>query len=639
MASLAERLDSIAAKYQQEERAPAPTGGRLGDRLNAIASKYSQEAAQPEPRGSFIDPLLQGVSFGAADEIGGWLFGPETRDKMREDYAAYRERRPWASMGGELLGALPTALVPGGAAMRGATLAGRIGRGMGIGAGTGALYGANQGEGMLSADRLMRGVSGGATGGAIGGALPAVGAGAGRLVRAMMDRFRPNAATKAGINRGAQSEINRTLAADDMTMQDAAQRLREYGPDAALVDTSPGLRETGRQMVQFGSPGNAPLAALGRQRGPQVAERVDQAFSQVLGNRPKPAKLVDALQERARRHADKLFGEAKDAVADPENVPFNPALKPVLDEQRAIMKRQRAPVGDLPDSNFDFLSEAQKGISADKRAAQDALQRGGGSSARREADVAKADEAEILIALDNVTDGKFSIARSKYADDKRLQEAFDYGFKDAMSSGTEISFLEKRWAGMTKEEKVAARAGVRAWLGQKSASFRGARTQGRNVWREGDHKSKLKVIYGEDTTERLAKAMEGQEAMWVTDDALVRSGGSQTARNVTGRLNPENQRLPMDMSILGTAVRGGQRALNAFNRPDAMTRSLGPTLAAQGADAQRLVQALIDSQQGYNGSRAIQSILQNAGGGAVMAPATTMQPEDILQLVVRPKRR
>lgn len=623
----------------------------------ARAREAKEQQAEPTTRGDIRDPLLQGLTFGLYDEAAGAVSGGlaalrgedfneaynQRTQQLRGDYDAYRERNPRVALGAEIAGALPTAIIPGGAALRGATLASRVGRGMGVGAATGGFYGHNQGEGALSGDRIGRTVSGALTGGAVGGALPAVGAGAQRLYRALMDRVRPNAATQAGVNRSAQKEINRTLAADDMTVEDAAARLQEYGPDASLVDASDGLREAGRQMVQFGNPGHAPLAALGRERGRQAATRIGGAFETVLGKRPAPAELVDALKKRTQRNADANFGAARDAAADPDNIPYNPALQPALDAERQVMQRARVPDGDAPDGSFEFLSNAQRRISGKKRAAERARDSGGGASAYDDAAVLGADEGELVVALDNATEGKYSIARQRYADDKQLEEAFDYGFRKAMSPGTEISFLRKEWGNLSKPAKVAARAGVRAWLGQKAGSVRGGRAAAREVLREGDARDKLTVVFGEDITTRLSKAMEGQEAMWVTDDALQRATGSQTARNLTGRLNPENQRLPLDISMIGTGVRGVQKVANAINKPNSMTRSLGPALAARGSEREKLMQALLqasaDRRRGYDGSKAIQSILRNTGGGAMVAPAAAMQPEDIPQIVVRPNRR
>ena len=304
------------------------------------------------------------------------------------------------------------------------------------------------------------------------------------------------------------------------------------------------------------------------------------------------------------------------------------------------MQRARHPNADMPDSSYEFLTNAQRRISQKKRAAERSMETGaGGARAFDEADVLRADEGELVTALDNVTGGLYAAARSRYADDMQLQEAFDYGFGKAMAPGTEISFLRKEWGNMTKAEKVAARAGVRSWLGQKSGSLRGGRATARDVFREGDAQDKLRIVFGEETTNKLAKAMEGQEAMWLTDDALTRAGGSQTARMTSSRINPENSRVDVSTSLTGLALRGGQAALNHLNKPSGMTRSLGPALAARGDQRAKLVQALLDVEmQKAMGqpSQTVQNILANA---AVRAPASTVSGEDILQLIVRPKRR
>ena len=172
-------------------------------------------------RGDIRDPLLQGLTFGLYDEMAGAVSGAgaamtggsfneaynERTGALREDYGAYKERQPWVSMGAEVAGALPTALIPGLNVARSANLGQAVWRGANAGALGGALYGYGQGEDG-AASRLGNAASGAVAGAVIGGALPGVGSGAGRVTRALLDRVSPNAATKAGVNRAAQREIN-----------------------------------------------------------------------------------------------------------------------------------------------------------------------------------------------------------------------------------------------------------------------------------------------------------------------------------------------------------------------------------------------------------------------------------------------
>lgn len=163
--------------------------------LTAPATPAPQAPAAPE-RGSIADPLIQGATFGFGDEIAGGVGGvlstlegkgfksgyERTRDLKRRDLASYQERHPVISTGAEIAGSLPTAMIPLGAAAKGASLAGKVFRGAAAGATSGALYGAGQGEG--AQDRLRGAAQGAVIGGTTGGAIPFAGKAVAKVVGA-----------------------------------------------------------------------------------------------------------------------------------------------------------------------------------------------------------------------------------------------------------------------------------------------------------------------------------------------------------------------------------------------------------------------------------------------------------------------
>lgn len=92
-----------------------------------------------------------------------------------------RAEHPVASGAGEIAGGVATALVPGGTAVRGASIAGAIGRGALESAAYGAASGAGAGE--TPGERIGGAASGAVVGGTIGAALPVAGGAASRLFR------------------------------------------------------------------------------------------------------------------------------------------------------------------------------------------------------------------------------------------------------------------------------------------------------------------------------------------------------------------------------------------------------------------------------------------------------------------------
>lgn len=155
-------------------------------------------AAPPvSDKGSFIDPIMQGLTFGFGDEIAGGVGGvmnmlkgkdfsegySKTRDVAREDLSGFQERNPIGSTALEIAGALPTAVIPLGAAARGAGLTAKVGRGALAGGVSGAAYGTGAADGDMS-DRVRGAATGAVTGGLVGGAVPLVGRAIGKTIGA-----------------------------------------------------------------------------------------------------------------------------------------------------------------------------------------------------------------------------------------------------------------------------------------------------------------------------------------------------------------------------------------------------------------------------------------------------------------------
>ena len=129
--------------------------------------------------------LTQGLSFGLVDEanaalragydrvVNGKPFGEAYDQRLAQERSVLsqvREENPLSSLAGEVVGG---AVIPAGAAAKGATVAQQAVRGAAAGAATGGLYGFGQGEGGV-ANRTQDAAVSGAIGGAVGAAAPYV---------------------------------------------------------------------------------------------------------------------------------------------------------------------------------------------------------------------------------------------------------------------------------------------------------------------------------------------------------------------------------------------------------------------------------------------------------------------------------
>ena len=106
---------------------------------------------------------------------------------VRNDIAGYAERHPMEHAAIDIAASLPTAAIPGGAAVRGASLGAKVMRGAGAGAAYGGARGFGEGEGGVE-NRVENAAQGAAMGGAVGGAAPVAGNALGKAVGRRLGR-------------------------------------------------------------------------------------------------------------------------------------------------------------------------------------------------------------------------------------------------------------------------------------------------------------------------------------------------------------------------------------------------------------------------------------------------------------------
>jgi hypothetical protein len=167
----------------------------------------------------------QGLTFGFGDEIsaavktgaGYWGDYDQELESQRAKIQEFKTHRPWEAAGLEIAGSLPTMLIPGAAAVKGASLGARAVHGAKVGAVSGAAYGAGTGEGGVAGRALST-----ATGGTIGAAGGAVLGVAGRVAERAIPRaksavkryFDPNEAALYRVEKevaGQAPEVNAAL--------------------------------------------------------------------------------------------------------------------------------------------------------------------------------------------------------------------------------------------------------------------------------------------------------------------------------------------------------------------------------------------------------------------------------------------
>jgi len=274
------------------------------DQIKGFIRQKFPDAVPPanpaEGQGSMLDSIANGVTLGFGDEaagaIGGaldWMgFGPEgskgtfqggydrVTGNVRNAVKDYQTRHPVAATVAEVAGSLPTMmLVPGGTAMKGLSLAGKVARGAASGAAVGGLQGFGNAEGGVQ-NRLEGAAEGAGTGAVVGAALPAVGRGVARVVGKRVGKAAvptlDDLETASNDLRDQAKSIGLTIKpqAYDSIAADVANVARQAGVDEGVSPTA----YKAMQRVLSERP-----AVQGINGSPMTLERMD-IIRKVLGN-------------------------------------------------------------------------------------------------------------------------------------------------------------------------------------------------------------------------------------------------------------------------------------------------------------------------------------------------------------------
>jgi hypothetical protein len=156
-----------------------PPGYTQNPATGQYVSRENLTAALSPSRGqAFMQGVVQGGTFAAADEAAGLVGGGYERERMRAELDAARRDYPWTTIAGEVAGGIAVPVAP---VLRGGNA---LAKAAGLGAVAGSIYGAFSGEGGIS-DRAAGaglGLVAGATGGAASVPIARVAARVGREI-------------------------------------------------------------------------------------------------------------------------------------------------------------------------------------------------------------------------------------------------------------------------------------------------------------------------------------------------------------------------------------------------------------------------------------------------------------------------
>jgi hypothetical protein len=517
-----------------------------------------------------------GLTFGFGDELtaaarsGSMFSGPEYEKALQEERDAlkkFRDQYPAAALGSEVVGSLPTMLVPGLGEAKGLQLTSRLGKiaepyiqaGI-IGAKQGAIGGVGSAEGDIS-NRIVGGLEGGATGAALGPLLTGAGQIAAPVVKGLAERVAPSVFSE-GV---AKQKVLQDLQRSGLTPEQAQARfdyMQSTGAAPNYFDVSPSLTSRAEAIAQ--RPGEAGEAltqeVIDRQQGQrgrimeQAKERLDssQPYFDTVDN------AVDALRTKAaplydQAYKAKLPPEAQyqlQTVMDDVNAAFPEASK--YAEKLYLAERRK----NFRDTGTTALSSQDFGGLPQIRQ-YDYIMRGLGQVIDGETDVAgKVTQLgrgatmlknEIATTLDkNVPE--FAAARAQYAGDMEVKNALTNARKEFMTADPEE--LKLAWQGMSDAEKEAYRAGAIKSMRDKLFGSADTTDATKRIGQAiQDRRDALKIIMPEQMSGQLFQAYLETEAKLAANAQRIK-GGSPTARRMEGLKDLDSA---PDMTALGVA--------------------------------------------------------------------------------------
>lgn len=581
--------------------------------------------------------VLQGPTFGFADEIGGGIGALIDVARRGGSLAeAYRTNRDYlrgasdqAAADNPLLSAVtqsmasaPTMVLGMGANLvRGAGTAANVGRAAITGATTGALTGAGRSEASSLGGVATDAAEGAATGAALGSAASGLGAAVGAVGRNVAARAGGQTTRDVAAEKLAEALLRDARGAaaksGDAAAARTTARLRTLGPEATLADAGgANVRQLADTLATL--PGATKDAAdrLIRDRQAGRAARLIGSADAALGaGGQRLAPTLQALEQQRAADAVPLYNalrgsqlaptdEMRSIIAAAEELGAGKLARTI-----ATAERQAYTLGDDAAQAYRFadLDRLKRGldtmISREVESGRTTAT-GAALTSLKNALVGEMDRATVDPAT-----GKslYAAARAAYAGPSALMGAAEAG-RAAVSKGE--TGIRQAMAGLSESELQAFRVGAFDALRTKIGASDVGRGEILNLWKNPAARERLQALFGDERSFRRFAVDAARESRLKALESVGK--GSQTAARQFGAGD-----LDMDaLQAIGTAGRdiatgspiGAAAALStAWNRvamPEAVRDEIGRMLLARGPDAAASLNALRGTANRVQSARA-----------------------------------
>lgn len=605
-------LDYARRNYQSAPQADRPWYQRAIQTVDDIVNS--------------ADSAVNTATFGLGDYAKGagrmasdYLFGKgngtieDYRRAVKREREGFEQKHPVVGLTSGIVGAManPVNKALGQYTAGGANWLQQAWSGALSGAGGGAAQSFGNAEGGLT-DRLYSGAEGGATGAAIGGVIPP----AAKLVTNTVGKGGKLAMDLARKAAGGGKQVQGTKAArklsealmrDDLTPAQAAQRVTDIGPEAALIDAGPNTRALGHTVNAVPGKGKKALIdfLVKRQEGYRDAgqnlrggqiNRINDTLKKLV---PENYYNVKAATEAERKFLGRMYEGAKrgDDLVDTSGL-----LKQLDDEiyiakgsiQAGLKKIRRLlhdPKGH-PEIEIQSLHQA-------KMAIDDFMQGPGRGSIGNVAKARIRDyQKQLVEAIESSGEaGKlYRTARLGTAGQWRIDDALEEGsaFMRGGATSKTPTQLKAYMAGLTAEEKAAFKVGAARAIQERLAGFNTRLDATKKVIDIPALEEKIKLAFGDEKTfEKFVKMATSEKEMFKSYAKTLT--GSETAERLAaledaavdpGRLLSGMQDV---VSPGGNKVRGGINVLQGLKdyliNPEPQSEAMAKLLMSRNPNA------------------------------------------------------
>lgn len=647
--------DAWAQHYVRKEREQGGLGYAIENRARA--------AARGTPIGSFLDEVQSLGQAGLYNVTGGFMGSPyaESQAYQAARDQAFDEANRGESLGLQIAGGVVSApLAPVARAFSSGSLLGRMGN-LGISGGLyGGLYGAGLGEGVQ--ERTENAALGAGTGAALGLVTEPVARGVGHLGGAIVDRVMPRPQALRGYERRSIENVSRGMAQDRVNSLDDAVRGPTgsmMGDEAMLLDAGPNLRVQGERIVALPGEGATEISTAVNQRlrgtrtspmAPPVggaASRIRSDLDAVMGpNRNMPV-LVRSLEDFYKRQAAPYYRAFHESpVPVTENVQnvfgrIQAAAPGAIGRAARLISADRPdfPIGNFfarLDSNgnvvevlrypsaieWDYIKRGIDGMRREAlRSGADDVERAYGNLSR---DLRSA--IDSALSPNNPSRSVWALARGIAGEEKGLQEAIELGqtaFRRNFTRDEMVAAMQDMSQLEREVFRVAARGQIENAMRASGTNLRGPSPErgASAMLASDDARDRLAELVGPDGAERLVGRLDTEAQFEATRQGIL--GNSATPRRleasdmypgpIRGAPSTATQTTGVGLMVGMLQRLGSVLAREAVDDRNArIALDSARMLAAQGADRDQIVRALLLYRTGRSVSEAGAQVIEEA---------------------------